>query len=198
MLLVQSTCYGQSLLRHFRELSCPEKKWTICHLFVARRAYRITQEARDATRQLERDSVLDQFKNGGQLDAFRHSYWMARLTQRIGARKSRKLGAEHEQGNFRTFEKSGYEDGRLPDKQSSAMDLFNNEKGIGIGLNNDNCSRSEIQNTIITNIRTGQMIILKRDSTGRFLDCEGRVVTEPAAGKTWDLPYCLVPSNQIP
>ncbi|HRS40336.1 MAG TPA: hypothetical protein P5292_14240, partial [Bacteroidia bacterium] len=61
----------------WKRLSKAEKRWVIGHLFVAKRAYRISLEARDLATKLEQDARLDHDKDGGEVDAFRHAYWMA-------------------------------------------------------------------------------------------------------------------------
>ena len=58
---------------------------------------------------------------------------MARLTQGIGRRAAYSLGKAHEKGNYQTFKNRQLEDGILPDKPSSEMDLYNNQIGISIG-----------------------------------------------------------------
>ena len=197
-LFIETSGDCQSIYKHFRELTAPEKCWAIKHLFVAKKAYRVTQEARTVTSKVLKDSLLDQFANGGQADAFRHTYWMARLTMVIGMRRARSLGIAHEKGNYKSFKKAIYEDGALPDKQSTLMDLYNNDVGILIGEVNKKGVVEDLEYFIIIAIKNGTMKILKRDAQGRFLDCDGHVVELSKTEKTWDLPYCLIPSNQLP
>ena len=75
------------------------------------------------------NSVVGKDNNGGKLDAFKHSYWMARLTQGIGKRAAFRLGKAHEKGNYQTYQRRRLEDGLLPDKPSTDMDLYNNNIG---------------------------------------------------------------------
>ena len=128
------TGYSQEkAIKNFRKLSCPEKWWVIGHPFVAKKALKISKEARLKTDWVKQNKLLKGEGNGDQVDAFRHTYWMALLTQNIGARKAKRLGVVHEKGNKKQFKKGKKEDGELPDKIGSDMDLFNNQVGIEIG-----------------------------------------------------------------
>ncbi len=118
--------YSQSKTKQFFKLSTPEKCWVVFHPFKAKRAFYIMQDALKTTDSISKTNLIGNDLNGGQLDAFKHSYWMARSTQKIGGRASIKLGKAHEKGNFRSFKKGKKEDGFLPDQPSSEMDLYNN------------------------------------------------------------------------
>src|SRR5579872_2980015 len=87
----------------FRKLSKPEKHWVILHPFVAKKAWRITKNVLLTVDSVKGMEELDNDINGGKLDAFKHSYWMAMLTVSIGAKKSNKLGIAHEKGNKHQF-----------------------------------------------------------------------------------------------
>src|SRR5258705_12173330 len=80
----------------FKKLSCAEKHWVFFHPFIAKKAFRLTQQARAASKEMLRSPLLDGDFNGGQVDAFRHAYWMALLTQHMCWRKARWLGKAHE------------------------------------------------------------------------------------------------------
>jgi hypothetical protein len=71
--------FSQSPASSFNKLSRPEKWWVVLHPFVAKKAYKISLEARSISKEIEKDTLLDQDADGGQVDAFRHSYWMARM-----------------------------------------------------------------------------------------------------------------------
>src|SRR4051812_15084088 len=88
----------EKLCKEFKKLSCPEKKWVLFHPFVAKKTFVFTQQARDASKEMIKDASLDGDENGGQVDAFRHAYWMALLSQNICWRKARWLGYAHEKG----------------------------------------------------------------------------------------------------
>lgn len=186
---------AQSRRQQFKQLSCPEKRWVIFHPFVAKKAYMLTQAARAATERVMNDALLDKDPSGGQADAFRHSYWMALLSQNISWRKARWLGKAHEKGNYRDFKKRKTEEGILPDSASCAMDLYNNMKGIEAGRANKKSSEEELKILIIDAIRKGEMRILNKDSTGNYLDCETKKIDMNEWQGQWGIPKCLVPSN---
>ena len=71
----------------FCKLSGPEKAWVIFHPFIAKKTWKITEQARMETKSLLLDPRLDGDEDGGQLDAFRHAFWMASLSQKICWRK---------------------------------------------------------------------------------------------------------------
>lgn len=188
---------AQSLSAQFFKLSCAEKTWVVTHPFKAKKAFSITQEAREETKIILQENLLDSFPHGGRLDAFRHTYWMARLTQCIGSRAARSLGTAHEKGNYRSFRKGRTEDGALQDQTAVEMDLFNNEQGIQLGIINSQSSCDSLRTIIVTAIHNGQLKILKRSESGQLTNCEGDIISiSKRSKKDWKLPYCLVPSNQ--
>src|SRR5438045_3039471 len=71
----------------FHRLSRPEKWWVIFHPFIDKKTFRLTQDARSAAGEIVKEQLLDGDENGGQVDAFRHAYWMALLSQHICWRK---------------------------------------------------------------------------------------------------------------
>lgn len=186
---------AQSLLSQFFKLRCPEKWWVITHLFVAKKAFLLTQEARAATSEIVRDSILDNRFNGGKADAFRHSYWMALLAQQMKVKKAYKLGIAHEKANYIDFKKGKMEDGVLPDSMSCVMDLYNNSVGLATGEQYKNLSREELKGFIIEKVKYGRMKVLKCDSFGNSLDCNNQIIKIPET-KTWSLPKCLINSNE--
>ena len=85
------------LKQSLSKLSKPERKWVIFHPFKAKRAYAVSVEAQLVKDSIKRlNTVVGKDNNGGKLDAFKHSYWMARLTQDIGERAAYTLGKAHE------------------------------------------------------------------------------------------------------
>jgi hypothetical protein len=179
-------------LKSFKELSCPEKWWLIGHPFVAKKALKVSQLARLKTDSIKENNILKGVGNGDQVDAFRHTYWMASSTQAIGQRKAKRLGIAHEKGNKRDFKKGNKEEGSLPDKISSEMDLFNNEVGIKIGKENP----EKLTQTIIEEVKKGSCKIIKTDKQGNFLDCQGNVIPLEYLKGKWENNKCLVWSNE--
>ncbi len=198
ILLFQLNVQSQSVVKSFFNLSTPEKCWVIFHPFKAKRAYLITREALRVTDSVIKTGVVGSDLNGGQADAFKHSYWMARLSGEIGTRAALKLGKAHEKGNYRSFKKGKPEDGSLPDKPSSDMDLFNNEVGTQIALHHMNVSGKAIAGLIIRAIKNGTMKILKKDLKGNFLTCSGKIIRKESFSGKWENDKCLIDSNCQP
>jgi hypothetical protein len=88
--------------------------------------------------------------NGGLPDAFRHTYWSARLTQHFGAEWAARLTTAHE---------------RLPsaDAVAMAMDLHNNELGRGLGSAHPDASRDQLQDLVAAAVRDGRTVEIGPD-----------------------------------
>ncbi|CAN5421460.1 hypothetical protein BH11BAC1_BH11BAC1_02250 [soil metagenome] len=185
---------SQSPSSGFKKLSCPEKWWVVCHPFIAKKAYHITLEARNVSKEMEKDSLLDHDSDGGQVDAFRHSYWMARLSQEICWRKATSLGKAHERGNFRDFKNHRSGEEIFSDSIAGAMDLFNNKTGIDLGRKNKMLPKEEIQKLVRAKILNGGMKIILKDARGNSLDCKGNIIELKNYSGTWNIPRCLVNS----
>tara|TARA_R110001592_G_scaffold53528_3_gene164109 strand:- start:396 stop:1007 length:612 start_codon:yes stop_codon:yes gene_type:complete len=179
-------------LKSFKKLSCPEKRWVVCHPFVAKKALKISQLARLKTDSILQNKLLKGVGNGDQVDAFRHTYWMASLTQTIGQRKAKRLGIAHEKGNKRDFKKGNKEEGSLPDKISTEMDLFNNAVGLKIGAN----TSENLIIKVVEEVKKGSCKIIKTDEQGNFLDCEGDIIPSESLKGKWENKKCLVWSNE--
>lgn len=187
VLVGQNSSVGQ-----FKKLSCVEKRWVFFHPFVAKKALKVSLEARRITAELKQQNILKGVGNGDQLDAFRHTYWMARLAQEIHWRKAKRLGKAHEKGNYRQFKKGKLEDDVLPDKISAEMDLFNNEVGLNLGKKNRG---QELEKEVIKLVKEGKCKIIKTDASGNFLDENNQILPiEELKGK-WENSKVLVGSN---
>ena len=191
-LLMSLHSFAQSNVKSFFELSSPERCWVICHPFKAKKALKISNETLIVTDSIANVKRLDKDLNGSRIDAFKHSYWMARLTQDIGKKKALKLGKAHEKGNYRTFKKNQLEDGFHPDKPSSEMDLFNNEIGAQVGSERPDYQKDELIELIITEIDQGKMKVLKKDPSGNFLSCDGLIIPDETLFGKWDNNKCLI------
>ena len=187
-----------SIKKSFSKLSKPEKSWVVFHTFKAKKAYQISLEAERVKDSIKKTRTLGSDNNGGKIDAFKHSFWMARLTQGIGKRAAHSLGKAHEKGNYQTYKKRQLEDGFLPDKPSTNMDLYNNQVGIEIGKQNKTKSKNELIHIIIDSINKGKMQVLLKDKDGFFLSCnKKRIPLDSLKGK-WNIKKCLVKSNYSP
>jgi len=184
-----------SSIKSFFKLPRPEKCWVISHPFKAKRAFKISKVTQALSDSIKNTNLLDGDANGGQVDAFRHSYWMAILSKEIGVKAARKLGKKHEKGNYIYYKKHKYEDGTIPDEISSEMDLFNNEIGITIFTNNKDASKIDIQKATIQYIKEGRMRIIKKNDKGEFLDCKGNIISEAELKGKWKNNKCLIFSD---
>lgn len=187
---------AQSVSKKFHSLSKPEKYWVVAHPFVAKKAFHITLEVQKVVDSVKQLRIIGIDNNGGKLDAFKHAYWMASLTYKIGKRKARKLGIAHEKGNFLQFKKQESEDSFLPDSVSSAMDLKNNEAGIFLIDDCKKLSAPLIQNKVLRALHEGKLVIIKKDENGNFLTKDGtKIQLNEWVGK-WEIPKYLIPSNE--
>ena len=187
--------FGQSNFKRFFKLSPPIKKWVFFHPFKAKKSLEISKETTRVADSISKTDVLDKDGAGGQVDAFRHAYWMARLAQEIGENSARSLGEAHEKENYLTYKKQKLEDGVVPDEISTEMDLYNNEEGLKLIAKGSIVSKNGLIYRIINAIEKGKMKIIKKDKEGNFLRCNGEVInTEELKGK-WGNDKCLISSD---
>ncbi len=187
---------AQSAAASYFDLSGPEKFWVITHFLKAKKAFEITGEVLKTTDSVSKTGLLDPDLNGGQLDAFKHGFWMASLTRSIGKKAALKLGAAHEKGNYQDFKNRRKEDGMVPDKMASEMDLYNNRIGADLALDSSPKSAGELVNVIAEAIKAGRLKILKKNSRGNFLNCQGDVLSEEELSGKWETAKCLVDSDE--
>jgi hypothetical protein len=183
-------------VKAWKELSRPEKMWTLFHPHKAKIVYRCAQRARLVTDSLNKAGTLSD-PNGGQLDAFRHAYWCALMMQQLPERVVRRVGENHEKGNYLDFRKGKLEDGMRTDSMACVMDMKNNEVGISIA-----CSQTERKNIsliqlIIEDIWNGKLFILKKDQSGNYLDVDDKIITISDYKNKWYIPKCIVSSDVI-
>lgn len=186
---------AQSTKSQFSKLSGPEKCWVFWHPFKAKKAFNVSLEALRVTDSLDGVGILGHDINGGKLDAFKHSYWMAIMSRRIGKKPALKLGKAHEKGNYETFKKGQLEDGFLPDKPSSDMDLFNNKMGVEIAEAHKHLTVIELITVLVEAIEKGDLRVLRK-ADAAFLTCDGRIIPANEFKGKWENEKCLVPSNQ--
>ena len=187
---------AQSPSGGFKSLSGPEKWWVVFHPFVAKRAYRVSLEARHVSKEMESDSLLDGDANGGQVDAFRHAYWMARLSQVMCWKKARSLGKAHEKGNYKEWKKGKKEEGTRADSAACAMDLFNNEAGLKTGRSMKDIPADSLRRMVRDSVRAGGMQVILKNALGQPLDCNAQPIDLAVYENVWNVPKCLVRSDQ--
>ncbi len=185
-----------SKIQKFRKLSYPEKIWVITHPFLIFKTMRISEMAKKVSKEMEKDNDLDNDGNGGEVDAFRHAFWMASLSQKIRKRAVRKLGIAHEKGNKIDFEKRKLEDGTIPDKISSEMDLKNNEIGIEIGYKNKNKTKEELIILIKDAVIYGKLWKIKKNKNGSFLDKNNKIINKNELKGKWENNKVLIKTNE--
>lgn len=181
-----------SSIGQFRKLTCAEKRWVVFHPFVAKKALQLSLEARTVTAEVKQQKILKGTGNGDHLDAFRHTYWMARLAEEIHWKKAKRLGKAHEKGNYRQFKKGKFEDDILPDKISSEMDLFNNEVGLNLGKIKRG---QELKYEVIRLVNEGKCKVIKTDNHGNFLDFQNNIIPKEELNGKWENRKVLVNSN---
>ena len=182
-------------LSGFKKLTPPEKYWVVFHPFIAKKVYKISLDAKHIADSLASDTNFDGDKNGGQIDAFRHTLWMAMLSQKYNWRKIYKLGLAHEKGNYYQYKQHKTEDGTLPDKISSDMDLINNDAGRQIGLDNKNINLDSLTVIIKQELTAGNLWIIKKNKKGEFLDQYDNIIKPETLKGKWKNNKVLVKSN---
>ena len=196
ILLCIYASFGQANKSGFKKLSAAEKCWVIFHPFKSKKAYRISTAAQKTADSIATTNRLDGDKNGGQVDAFRHAYWMATLSQGIGKRSAKSLGKAHEKGNYKYYKKNKLEDGSIPDEASSEMDLYNNNIGILIFKENKKADKSKFIDLVLEQIHQGKLKILRKDPAGNYQNCYGENINLEDYKGQWSNPKCLISSNK--
>ena len=186
----------KTIIQKFKELHFHEKLWVIFNPLSAKKGIQVTAEARIIANEMINNPLLDGDYNGGQVDAFRHTLWMAMLTQKIGAKKAFKLGVAHEDGNYSDFLASTLEEGTLPTYTSSQMDLYNNKLGIKLGKENPNLSTKKLVELVKIEILKGNALIINKNKSGEFLSRKGEIIPKQKHYRKWYTPINLVYSNK--
>lgn len=186
---------AQSNWQRFKKLSCAEKTWTIFHVFKAKKAFLIAKEAQQISDSIAKTPLLDGDKSGGQVDAFRHAYWMARLHQEIGKRAAKSLGKAHEKANYQQYKNNVLEDGKTPDKASTEMDLFNNAIGLTFTQKGVSHPKDGLIYKIVNAILAGKLKVIKKDKHQNYLTCDDKLITKKELKGKWENNKCLVFSN---
>ena len=187
--------FSQSSYQKFKKLSGPKKWWVIFHPFKAKKTLTISKEANRVTDSIKKTNTLDGDHSGGQVDAFRHAFWMANLRIKIGKSAARSLGKAHEKENYQYYKKRKLEEGTIPDKASMDMDLYNNKIGLSLVKKGENISRKKLVERVITAIKEGKMLIIKKNTKKEFLTCKGNLIKTEALKGKWKNDKCLLKSN---
>ncbi|WP_370407511.1 DUF6973 domain-containing protein [Tenacibaculum dicentrarchi] len=199
LILLFTSCFSfsQSSWKKFKKLSSAKKIWIIFHPFKAKKAQRISKEAYRVADSIKKSPVLDGDGAGGQVDAFRHAFWMASLRQEIGKNAARSLGKAHERENYQTYKKRKLEDGVIPDKIATTMDLFNNNIGLSLTKKGVITPKKALISKVIKAIKAGKLKIIKKDANGNFLTCNNTLISKKSLKGKWENNKCLIKSNPI-
>lgn len=196
MLVIQFQVKSQQVDSGFSSLSSPEKWWVIWHPFKAKKALTASLSTLEVTDSIKKTGLIGTDINGGQLDAFKHTYWMVVLSNSIGPKAAISLGKAHEKGNYNTFKKGGKEDGYLPDKASSDMDLYNNQAGIDLYHQHVEESDNIMIQLVLDALYRGELRMIKKEGS-HFLNCNGFTIDPSHLIGTWENEKCLIPTTGL-
>ncbi len=168
--------------------------WGIFHPFSVVKVKRITKRSMQLTDSIGKYKILSD-KSGGNLDAFKHSFWMASLAQNVKEKKARRIGIIHEKVNYRQYKRALRKGRCVQDSTASLMDLKNNEVGIKIGSNNKNINEQELIKKIIFAVENGELFVVSKDKNGDYLDCNGGIIFNKDC--KWNKGRCLVKSGNM-
>ena len=182
----------------FSKLSGQERVWVILHPFIANKVRKLTNEAITVSNEMKTDTTLDGDPSGGQVDAFRHGYWMALLSMKICWHKALSLGKAHEKGSFKKYKRGITDDeGNRPDSVFGEMDLFNNKIGAIIGCNNKDIHKDSIRIIVKNAVLSGQMKIISKNAQGKALDSLGNAIDFSSIENYWKAPKFLIRSDKV-
>ena len=168
------------------------------HPFVAKKALRMTRIAIATADSISRTTILDGDPAGGQVDAFRHCYWMALLITKMNPKKALKLGKAHEKGNYKSWKKGLLEDSLRADSILCVMDLRNNTTGIKIGkeyLADTSSKKKSLEQIVLENVKNGKMVMVKKNAMIQPTDSTGRIIIVENYKTKWYVPKVLVNSD---
>jgi hypothetical protein len=197
LLISVMACSARENSKPRRHVSRPEKVWSVLHPLKAKKVLTCARRSIVVTDSLLKAGTLTD-RNGGQLDAFRHAYWMALM---INAGMSegvvRKVGERHEKGNYLDFKKGKLEDSARADSMMSVMDLRNNEAGIAAGKKYRGDKKIPLIEMLLNEIWNGNMAIMSKNENGEYLDAQRNVIDLKQYAGKWYIPKHIVKSDMI-
>lgn len=173
----------------------PEKAWALKHPFAAFKVKKIKAQCDFIYNSTSLRQQLDTFSNGGNLDAFRHVFFMLAFSQKVKVSALRRLGKAHEKKNRQDFLKSKMMQLDHPDSLGTIMDLENNELAFKLSSSHFSDSYEQLKEFILVEIKSGHAYIMKRDNKCNYLSCENEVIDLNLYLRRWSIPKCLAPSN---
>ncbi len=189
-----SDAYAQ-FLESYHKLSIPEQQWVRKHPLAAFRTHRIADSVRHEAQERLKDADFDGDLNGGMVDAFKHTLWMALTAQKIGMEKALSLGVAHEEGNRLEYESDPVRKNIQQDSIASRMDILNNIVGARIGAQNPDASPKRIMTLVRQAVIEGKCWKIKKKDKNTYLDADGKVINIHDYDNQWAIPKVLVPSN---
>jgi len=187
----------ESIYKRFTALHFPVKLWVLTHPLKAQTALGVSTEVREEAVRRTDDPDFDGDYAGGQVDAFRHVFWMSYMASVIGVRPARSLGRAYERSNKIDFKKKLLEDNYLPDFVTSEMDYRNNEVGLKIFMQFPDNQKDFYIEKSKKAVLSGEASIVKKNSEGKFLTYENRIISEDEYLGKWFTPKTLVKSNFV-
>lgn len=194
MLLVLIWLATKGIAQH--QISKYEIRWAFVHPFAAYKVKKLLPKAEQVYKTIIKQKILDGLESGGTSDAFRHSFTMAFLSQKIKVKKLRKLGFAHEKGNKYFFYKNRNEINERADSLACEMDLRNNELGFKIGSLNKKIAIDSLKNVIIYQIKSGNAWILRKNTKNEYVFCNNEPILIENYKNYWYVPKCLIRSNE--
>ena len=189
-----SDAYAQ-FLESYHKLSIPEQQWVKKHPLAAFRTHKIADTVRHEAQGHLKDTALDGDLNGGMVDAFKHTLWMALTAQKIGMMKALSLGEAHEEGNRLEYESDPIRKKIHQDSIASRMDILNNIVGARIGAQNPDAGQKRIIELVRQAVIDGKCWKIKKKDKNTYLDADGKVINIHDYDNHWAIPKVLVPSN---
>lgn len=137
-------------------------RWALFHPIAAIKVNHIYKKNYPVYQQIKSQKKLDTIENGGKLDAFRHSFFMACFAQKVNPKKLVKLSIAHEKDDVYLFQKKKkYEYMDVPDSTSIQMDLYNNQVGIELGRKYRKLSPLQLKDSVMNDIYSHKVRVIK-------------------------------------
>ena len=193
--ITHTETYAQ-FMKSYNKLSKPEQQWVRRHPIAAFRTHNIADTVRQEAKRRLKDTSLDGDINGGMVDAFKHTLWMALTTQKIGSRKALLLGQAHEEGNRLEYESDPVRKKIHQDSIASRMDMLNNQIGAKIGEDNPKATFDELVALVMQSVIEGKCWKIKKKDKKTYLDANDKVISIHDYDNNWVIPKVLVKSNE--
>lgn len=181
--------------KRWNDLGKAEKIWILLHPFSVHKAKKLTVLSVHQTDSIQKEIQFPNSKSGGRLDALRHTYWMALISNNIGPKRASWLGKAHEKKGVDDFNNKSQEEGNIPDKANYEMDTYNNALGVKIGQSCFKCTNEKLLETAYEALIKGECKIIKQNQNGLFLDVDGKEINPSEWQGKWENKRTLVRST---